>query len=162
MLRVFSDVFGRLYRKFGLEPQVPTRGGTGLYPMILPITSVDDLLDYQALRRYDLTLSGTGIQTLAQVPDGERWRVYLLFISQESGDRLINSIMIGDRLTDDVVRYTDTDATGARYISGPINAFDMTAGMRLQCNFAGGATDGTYSIRLLLTVSRQEWVEPRG
>jgi len=91
-------VWRRLGTRFDLSPeQQPT--GAWLSTLITVCTDADALLrDPQLVRTSTASLGGgiTGDQDANIVPTGKRWRLSVVEFLRDSGDNLINQILIKD------------------------------------------------------------------
>lgn len=82
------DVWRKLYARFQLEPG-PAIGSTPeVGTSIIPVTQVDELLRFAALRKsalFDLSGGGSLILPMLTVPSGERWRLGHMFRTSTVG-----------------------------------------------------------------------------
>jgi len=141
-------VWRRLYTRYSLEP-FPASVSPDVSKTIQPITDADELLRVPAV---DITTTGsltTGEQVARTVPEPQRWKLYSWDVNRASGDRLVEGISLGDGSQS--VRIDSQTAAGT-FITRLATPLLMDPGWQFILHIAGGTTDGTWLVELLLQI----------
>jgi len=141
-------VWRRLYTRYALEP-FPATVSPDVSKTIQPITDADELLRIPAV---DITTTPSltlGEQVGRTVPTPQRWKLYAWDVNRASGDRLVEGISLGDgtvsmRIASQTAAGTFIDRLGTPLLMDP--------GWQFILHIAGGTTDGTWLVELLLQI----------
>jgi len=148
-------IFTELYRRLLLEPAPAPGSNAAMSPVILPVTSVDDLLLDKGVRNSDLgtyTAGQTAQINCHTVPAGERWTLWGYNVdAQLTGDNNIDSVsaVIGG------FRFTFEAFTGAqtRNFMFPGTGVTLNEADRLQAAVDGtGVAAGSIRFTVLVDI----------
>lgn len=119
--------------------------------MVVPVTSVDELLLDWDVWNDSVSLVGTGLKDVVSPEPGERWKIWAITATRSTGDRTINDIWVTDQ-EGEGVSVGGGFAAASEKSTGMLNQpVILDRGWDLQLSITGGSSDGSWYVRLLIT-----------
>jgi hypothetical protein len=142
-LFIQKDAVGRLTNKFGLVPTQGIMPQLALDGRLMPVTILDDLFsEIKVLPVVGISVTSTGLKSIAQVPGGKRWRIFAMDAGLQSGtftvDRFVAFHPDGTYIPVKIL----TAATDINYLL-PDGTFDLPSSWQIKVNISTKAVNGT-------------------